>query len=92
MIAVVAVELALALAATVGFLILFGLRTPWRDTAMGRHLMAYAGAWALELAGLLCLAIGAPLPLWVYAVIFATVDTVTLQRFWLLWRTQRGNR
>lgn len=90
MTAAIVAELSLALVATVAFLVLFGVRTPWRVTAMGRHLMAYASAWALEMVGLLCLALGIALPLWVYVLIFAAVDAVTLQRFWLLWRAQRA--
>lgn len=83
-------EVGLCAVASVTFIVIYGLRSPWRSTAMGRHIMAFMTATALEFVSLLCLGLGLPVPLWVFAVVFGALDLVVFQRLWLLWLAQRG--
>lgn len=83
------VEIALGAFASLGFVVLYALRSPWRRTVMGRHLMMYMAVTAAGLSALLALGLGAPLPLWAFAVGLAALDVVALRQVWLLWRAQQ---
>ena len=89
MIAVIVAEMALATLAGIAFLALYGLRSPWRETEMGRHLMLFMIATTAEISSLLALALGVHVPLWLFAVGFGLLDLVVLQRLWLLIKAQR---
>jgi len=82
------IEMAVALVATVAFIVLYATRSPWRGTAMGRHIMAWMVVMAAEIGSLLALGVWR-VPAWVYALVFGALDAVVLQRLWLLWRAQR---
>ncbi len=71
------------------FILFYAAISPWRSTAMGRHIMAFAVATAVELVSLLLLGLGLPAPLWVFAIIFGALDLVLLQQLRLLWLAQR---
>lgn len=89
MTAVVIVELivaAVTLLVTIG---LYGLRSDWRSTAVGRHIMAWMVVSLVEIVSLIALPVWR-LPTVVYAVVFGALELVFLQRLWLIWRTQRG--
>lgn len=89
MTAVVIVELAVAaltLFVTIG---LYGLRSDWRSTAVGRHVMAWMVVSFIEILSLCALPVWR-LPTWVYAIVFGLLEAVFLQRLWLIWRSQRG--
>lgn len=88
MTAFILVEMALALIATVSFVVLYAVRSPWRRTAMGRHIMAFMVVMAAEIGSLLALGVWR-VPTWVYALVFGALDLVVLQRLWLLIRAQR---
>lgn len=82
-------EIAVALLATTASVVLYAARSPWRESRMGRHLMVFMFAMMIEFAALLALGLGMRLPLFVYALTFAAVDAVVLQRLWLLIKAQR---
>jgi N-acetylglutamate synthase-like GNAT family acetyltransferase len=84
-------ELALALAAGLMFVALYALRSPWRTSEMGRHLMAFMVVTAAELGSLLALGLGWHVPLWLFAVGFGALDVVVVQRVWLLVKAQRSS-
>jgi hypothetical protein len=71
------------------FIVIYGIGSPWRTTPMGRHIMAFMLATAVEFVSLLFIGLGVPVPLWVFALVFAALDAVVFQRLWLLWLAQR---
>lgn len=71
------------------FALIYAIRAPWRSTPMGRHIMYTSVAIGTELLALFLLGLGAPIPMWVYALVFGALDAVILQRLYLLWRVQR---
>jgi hypothetical protein len=81
-------EILLALLGGLAFVVLYALRSPWRSSPMGRHVMAFMLVTVGELAALLALGLGLSVPLWLFAVGFAALDAVVLQRLVLLWRAQ----
>lgn len=89
MTAVILGELALALAAGLAFVVLYALRSPWRTSEMGRHLMAFMVVTAVELGSLLALGLGWRVPLWLFALGFGALDVVVVQRLWLLVKAQQ---
>lgn len=88
---VILAELAIALAGGLAFVVLYAARSPWRDSPMGRHLMAFMAVTAVELGTLLALGLGVPVPAWLIAAGFGALDLVVLQRLWLLIKAQRGD-
>lgn len=89
MITVILVELAIALAVTVAFLVLYAARSPWRSSEMGLHLFAFMLVLAGELGSLLALGLGIPVPLWLLVLGFGALDVVVVQRLLLLLKAQR---
>lgn len=89
MIAVIVVELAIAILVGLTFVVLYAIRSPWTKTTMGRHAMALAIVGAGEAASLFALALGVDVPLWVFAVGFAALDAVLVQRLWIFFRAQK---
>jgi hypothetical protein len=75
-----------AIATFIGF---YGAAGGWRDTAVGRHVMAWSvTAGVLELSWLLLLLAQWP---WLVYVLFGAqlaVGLVTWQRVWLVWRAR----
>lgn len=91
MIVLTMLEVAAALVATIATIVLYALRSPWRESAVGRHLMAYMAALAAEIGALLAVGLGVAVPLWLFAIVFGAVDFVVAQRLWLLWRAQQDD-
>lgn len=89
MTALILVELAIAAAVGLAFVALYAWRSRWRDTTMGRHMMVMSALMAGEAGSLLALGLGAPIPLWVFAVGYGAMDVVVVQRLVLLLRAQR---
>lgn len=87
--AVILVELGVAVAGGLVFLVLYGLRSQWRQSPMGRHMMAFTAVMVGEVGALLALGLGLPVPLWVFVVVFGLLDLVVIQRLVLLLRAQR---
>lgn len=87
---VILVELAIAAVAGLVFVILYALRSRWRETPMGRHVMVLSAVMACEAASLLALGVGVPVPLWVLAAGYGLMDALVLQRLVLLVRAQRA--
>jgi hypothetical protein len=87
----VLVEVLLGCVGCVAFAVLYGSRSPWRESPMGRHMMAFTVVTAGELGSLLALGLGLPVPIWVFALGFGLLDLVIVQRLVLLWRMQRGD-
>jgi len=87
-IVVVLAELGIAILAGLTFLVLYGLRSHWRDTPLGRHMMAFSAVVVGAVASLLLVGIGVPVPAWVFAGGFGLLDVVLVQRVLLLVRVQ----
>lgn len=88
MIWVVVGELGVAVLAGLVFMVLYAARSPWRASALGRHIMATTAVVVGESLTLLLLGLGVPLPPWVFAVGFGLLDAVLVQRVVLLLRVQ----
>lgn len=86
---IILVELAVATVAGLVFLVLYGWRSRWRETAMGRHMMVFAVVTAVEAGSLFALGLGLPVPLWMFAVGYGLLDAVLIQRLFLLLKAQR---
>lgn len=84
-------EMFLAAGAATAFMVLYTVRSNWRASVMGRHLMTFMGVLAtlLVMWGVGRLT-GGPLPLWTWAVALGAFDAVLLWRVVLLWRTQHN--
>lgn len=89
MTAVVIIELIIAAVTLLVTIGLYGLRSDWRSTAVGRHIMAWMVVSLVEVLSLLALPVWR-LPTWVYALVFGALEAVFLQRLWLIWRSQRS--
>lgn len=76
--------------------VLFVLRFGWpgrhQDVAMAWHVQSWTVVAVLETLGLLGLAFGIKLPMWVYAVIYGAGTGLVWWRLWLLIRTERKQR
>lgn len=83
-------EIVVAFLSGIAFVVLYALHSPWRSSPMGRHIMAFTVITTGELASLLALGLGLPVPPWLFAIGFAALDVVVLQRLWLLWRAQHS--
>lgn len=79
------VELGIAALAGMAFVALY-ISVPWHRTPAGRHMMFVAAAMSMEALTLLLLGVGVPIPMWVFAVGYAVLDAVVVQRLVLLWR------
>jgi hypothetical protein len=90
MTAVILVELAIAALVGVAFVLLYALRSRWRSTAVGRHMMVFALVTTGEAASLFALGLGAPVPLWVFAVGYGLTDFLVIQRLYLLIKAQQS--
>lgn len=86
---VIGVELAVAFLAGVAFVALYATRSRWRDTSMGRHMMAVSVVMAGEAGVLLAALLGLEVPLWLFAFGFGVLDVLLVQRLVLLLRVQR---
>lgn len=82
-------ELGVALAGSLTFIALYGWRSDWSATPVGRNLMAWAALSTLEVALLLAMALGVRVWPWLFAVLFGALDLVVLRRLWLLIQAQR---
>lgn len=88
--AAILVELAVAVAGGIAFVLLYGWGWAWLRTPMGRHMMAFSVVMTGEAGALLALGLGVRVPLWVFVVGFGLVDVVVLHRLWLLvWSRRR---
>lgn len=83
MINLIVVELAIGAAAGLAFVLIYWRRN-WRGTTMGRHWMAVAVITTGEFLSLALLGLGVPVPRWLFAVGFALLDALLIQRVWLL--------
>lgn len=84
-------EMLIAAGAAVAFMILYAVRSDWRRSVMGQHLMAFMGVLA---AILVMWAVGrfvGKLPLLAWTVALGAFDLVLVWRVLLLWRTQHTN-
>lgn len=88
---VILAELSIALLLGVVTVALYGVRSPWQDSPMGRHLMAFILVTTADAGLLLLLGLGVHVPLWLFAFAFGALDLVVLQRLWLLIKVQRGD-
>lgn len=70
------------------FISLYALNAPWYDSSAGRHIMALAAAMTIKDALLLLLYSGVHVPLWVFAVGYASLNWVVWWRVWLLYEAQ----
>lgn len=89
---VVAVELGVTALAGVVFMVAYGLRSSWRATQLGRHLMAFAAIGVVESGVLLALGLGVVLPPLVYVIAYGLGAAVTVQRLWIFAKVQRDDR
>ena len=80
-------ELGFAVLMGLSFIVLYALRSAWRSSPMGKHMMTFVVATTLA-DFTLFLALGWRVPYWIYPVVFLAVDAVFLQRLWLLVKTQ----
>ena len=73
---------------------LFGFGLPWRssDPEVKWHIASYSAATGADLLCLFLAAVGVPVPLWVFALVFAAGDAVITWRLWLLVRGRRSVR
>jgi len=78
------VELAIAFAGGLAFVLLYGWRWTWLRSPMGRHMMAFSVVMTGEAGALLAAGLGVQVPLWLFVVGFGLVDAVVLHRLWLL--------
>lgn len=84
---VVIIELIVSALTLLVTIALYGMRSDWRSTAVGRHIMAWMVVSLVEILSLLVLPVWR-LPTWVYALVFGALEVVFLQRLWLIWRSQ----
>lgn len=89
---VILVELGLAAFLGICFVVAYSVMAPWRDTSVGRHIMAFMVITTIDAALLFILGLGVGVPLWAFAIAFALLDMVVLQRLVLLFVTQRRER
>lgn len=83
-------EMFIAAAAGVSFMVLYTLRSNWRASVMGRHLMTFMGVMTTILVMWGYARLFGPIPLWIWAVLLAAFDAALIWRVALLWRTQHN--
>ncbi len=83
-------EMLIAAVAAVAFMVLYAVRSDWRRSAMGRHLMAFMGVLAAVLVMWSVHRLVGPLPQVAWAAALAAFDAVMVWRVALLWRTQHN--
>lgn len=71
------------------FLGFYGWPGKYQDTVMSWHVASVTAVAALEGFGLLLAALGAPLPLWLFALIYGVATGIVWWRLWLLLRSRR---
>lgn len=86
---VILIELAVALAAGLAFIVFYAARSEWRTSVMGRHMMVFVVATTIEIGSLLALGMGVRVPIPAFVVIFGLVDVAMVQRLILLLQAQR---
>lgn len=84
-------EMFLAAIAGLAFMVLYTLRSNWRASVMGRHLMTFMGVMTTILVMWGVNRLAGPLPMWVWAVLLGAFDAALIWRVALLWRTQHTN-
>lgn len=70
---------------------LYGIGSSWRASQVGINVLAVTVGIAALVTALLALLVW-PMPLWVFAVIFAELGAALTQRAWLVWRAQRRRK
>jgi hypothetical protein len=85
-------EIAITAVVSLAFAALYGLKSNWRASAIGRHLMWFGLITGVESIALVLLAIGFPIPLWVFALVYGALAGVGIQRLYLLLRVQNGSK
>jgi hypothetical protein len=91
MIKLIIAEIAFAAVVSLTFAGFYAARSDWRRSTVGRHLMAWVILGGLEGILLVLLGLGLPVPLWVFAALYAGLAFVGTQRLFLLLRTQNGS-
>lgn len=83
----IAAELAAGFFLGVWFIVAYW-SSPWGSSAAGRHMMAVAAVMAAEMGTLLLLALGVPVPMWLFVVGYGLADLVVAHRLLLLHRAR----
>jgi len=86
----VILELGVAFLASLVFVGLYVWRSRWKETPLGRHMVAFALALAVADGSLLAVSLGVPVPVWLFAAGFGLLDFVLIQRIILLVKIQEG--
>ncbi len=84
-----AAELGFLPLAAAAFVAAYALTSRWNATPIGRHIMAFSVVTGVEGLLLFLLAVGVMVPLWLFALVFAALDAVVVQRIYLLLRAHR---
>ncbi len=84
-------EMFVAAAAGLLFMVRYTLRSNWRASVMGRHLMTFMGVMTTILVMWGVARLFGPVPLWIWAVLLGAFDAALIWRVALLWRTQHAN-
>jgi hypothetical protein len=82
-------EIATTAVVSLLFSLIYGLRSNWKATPIGQHLMWFGIATGVEGIALVFLAVGLPIPLWVFALVYGAVAGVAIQRLYLLLTVQK---
>ncbi len=86
----IAVESAVALLATLAFVVGYARVPGWWRTGAGRHMMSLTGILAVLFGMLLAGRIVGGLPMVAWVVAVAVLDGLLIAQVWLLHRAQRG--
>lgn len=85
------IELGLMAAQLAVFAGLYAARSSWRASSTGQALLGFAVVATVSLCGFWTLAV-APIPGWIFAVVFAVGNGITAWLLVLLVRAQRRDR
>lgn len=84
----IAVEIAIAAAGFLTFIVSYAMRVHWRSTPAGRHVMFTTAVLALLLIMWLIARLTGGLPLWLWAVALGGLAIAAWWRVALFWRAQ----
>lgn len=74
------------------FLVLYGLPGRYKDTTMAWHVASVTAVAGLEAAGLLMVALGVRVPLWLFVALYGVATAVVYWRLVLLMATRKAGR
>lgn len=84
----IAVELIVGILAGLWFVAAYAT-SPWGRSAAGRHMMAVSVVMVAEMAALLLVLFGVPVPGWLFVLGYAVADAVVIHRLLLLHRVRQ---